>query len=654
MSKKNSFDDRPKNILKGRTHFDEKIVNKPAVNAGLDSNVKAGVKRHQAASAVVKRIDSYQIDKIKGNGDIQFENYAKDELKGFSRREDALKKKTNATSEEATKVFEKPTDGKFKYKEATPQIVIEKDKKAEKVRFKNAGKLGQIKIASKKITGGAFIFSEKASHTAAISQAITKQEDCISPKDRTLVKVLQFSADKNVSQAKKYKNIQKAAKKEIKAIDKQLTYNAAKEKLDFTGKEKNTDINVKSNGERTAVKLNKNEIFQFSTSKGIDAKAVFNFEKKEKLIGTPGSGIDKQKIFIKSNTKDMLIFNNIEEKRDMLDKVKKAAASAKRKEYIKAGAKRAVANHLQAKMAVINKTLNDNTTGDPYKDGMPVMLEEILNRIKSAFKNMFKRLLKSIALKLLAAIAPMLPLIVVIVLMFSVIPHMEYSPKELLECLPSGDNRTIRGRWLWEEEIEEYLAVARRELYPNTTGQYHVDLNFGESNTIEDADKEKILVAIEYALRAVGSEYCQVHRLGVRARPGTVCEWDELGYPKVHEGGVSFDCSGLVWCAYKKAGPNIAYRGDNTAAGEAMILTEKDKGLRSTRVLPGDLFFYGQKKNGRYLGIYHVALYIGGGKTVEASNSTSGVVLRDIVKSKTLIFVARPFYKEKKETNKKE
>ena len=56
---------------------------------------------------------------------------------------------------------------------------------------------------------------------------------------------------------------------------------------------------------------------------------------------------------------------------------------------------------------------------------------------------------------------------------------------------------------------------------------------------------------------------------------------------------------------------------------------------------PGDLVYYGGRANGRYMGIYHVAIYVGNGLAIEALNSTYGVVLRN-VSITNVIMVIRP------------
>ena len=79
-------------------------------------------------------------------------------------------------------------------------------------------------------------------------------------------------------------------------------------------------------------------------------------------------------------------------------------------------------------------------------------------------------------------------------------------------------------------------------------------------------------------------------------------------------GGLSrwgYDCSGLTWAAYRVHGITIPRDADaQFAAGRPVPLA---------RMLPGDLLFYEHPVVG------HVAMYIGGGKMIEAPNSRSEV-----------------------------
>ena len=65
------------------------------------------------------------------------------------------------------------------------------------------------------------------------------------------------------------------------------------------------------------------------------------------------------------------------------------------------------------------------------------------------------------------------------------------------------------------------------------------------------------------------------------------------------------------------------------------------------KMRPGDLICFGGSKarrNGRYKRIYHIAVYIGNGKTMESSSTYNNVVIRDrgVFKKSEIPVVVRP------------
>ena len=65
------------------------------------------------------------------------------------------------------------------------------------------------------------------------------------------------------------------------------------------------------------------------------------------------------------------------------------------------------------------------------------------------------------------------------------------------------------------------------------------------------------------------------------------------------------------------------------------------------KMRPGDLICFGGSKarrNGRYKRIYHIAIYIGNGKTMESSSTYNNVVIRDrgVFKKSEIPVVVRP------------
>lgn len=98
----------------------------------------------------------------------------------------------------------------------------------------------------------------------------------------------------------------------------------------------------------------------------------------------------------------------------------------------------------------------------------------------------------------------------------------------------------------------------------------------------------KAVAAVRYALQQVGKPYV----------------WGA-------EGPDAYDCSGLVFDSYLHVGVRLPRVADDQYRATA------DRPVALSKLLPGDLVFYG-KTPGDSTSIYHVAMYIGGGKVVQA------------------------------------
>lgn len=86
-----------------------------------------------------------------------------------------------------------------------------------------------------------------------------------------------------------------------------------------------------------------------------------------------------------------------------------------------------------------------------------------------------------------------------------------------------------------------------------------------------------------------------------RAQVGKPYEWAAAGPD-------SFDCSGLTMRAWARGGKSLPHY--------SVAQFEQSTRITMADARPGDLVFW--TKNGAASGIYHVALYIGGGQTIEA------------------------------------
>ncbi len=111
---------------------------------------------------------------------------------------------------------------------------------------------------------------------------------------------------------------------------------------------------------------------------------------------------------------------------------------------------------------------------------------------------------------------------------------------------------------------------------------------------------EKAMVAVRYALAQLGDPYV----------------W-------AAEGPNAFDCSGLMWAAYRAAG----FR-DLPRVARDQYYYSRNRSVPRSALLPGDLIFFASGSS--WQSVHHVGMYIGGGKMVHAP--TTG----DVVKVSTV------------------
>jgi len=98
----------------------------------------------------------------------------------------------------------------------------------------------------------------------------------------------------------------------------------------------------------------------------------------------------------------------------------------------------------------------------------------------------------------------------------------------------------------------------------------------------------------------------------------------QLGDPYVWgaEGPNSFDCSGLTWAAYRSVGYQLP------RVSRDQYYATRGKSVNRSALLPGDLIFFASGRS--WTSIYHMGMYIGNGKMVQAP--TTG----DVVKISTV------------------
>lgn len=122
----------------------------------------------------------------------------------------------------------------------------------------------------------------------------------------------------------------------------------------------------------------------------------------------------------------------------------------------------------------------------------------------------------------------------------------------------------------------------------------------------------RALAAVRYALAQLGDPY----------------KWSE-------EGPNEFDCSGLMWAAYRSPGADYF---DLPRVSRDQYAATRARTVRPTEALPGDLLFFASGSS--WTTIHHVAMYIGNGKMVQAP-TTGDVVKISVVGWSRLYAVTR-------------
>lgn len=305
-------------------------------------------------------------------------------------------------------------------------------------------------------------------------------------------------------------------------------------------------------------------------------------------------------------------FMTKEERLEQAKSKEKAANKAKSKEIRKAAATKSVANMLNAKKNMQNQLgdMSGQTTGDLMKDGMSGLLQTMVNSAKQVMMQLTRKAVSTVWKWLVSILSPLIVPIAFFVLLVA-----------LLGATVSGAGSALGG-----DAGESY------DLDVNGDGFVYANL---DADTIND---------IITALYANYSDMTETQEIVLRYALSKVgCAYDQA-----YHGNLTvdiFDCSSLAYRSYLQAGIDISNEGNYTAAGECYQMDVSGLSYEGN-MKPGDLIFYGNSNNGRYLGVYHVAIYVGKingvDKMVEARGTSWGVVYCD-VRTNNVVRVARPY-----------
>jgi cell wall-associated NlpC family hydrolase len=104
--------------------------------------------------------------------------------------------------------------------------------------------------------------------------------------------------------------------------------------------------------------------------------------------------------------------------------------------------------------------------------------------------------------------------------------------------------------------------------------------------------------------------------------------------------GSYVDCSYFArWC-YQQAG--VSTFTAPTAASQAKDCVDTGLCVSYANIQPGDLIFWSFKKNGRFMNVSHVGIYVGDGYVIDASSSRGMVVYRPVFGESSIVVCGRP------------
>ena len=155
------------------------------------------------------------------------------------------------------------------------------------------------------------------------------------------------------------------------------------------------------------------------------------------------------------------------------------------------------------------------------------------------------------------------------------------------------------------------LEESQADTAANTINQAKVwpDLGFKGRSTIRTTEAQR-LAAVAYAKKQV-----------LARKP----------YIWGTQGPNSFDCSGLVYAAYKAAGLDWP----NWDRLNSALYSGYTKHVSLNELQPGDLLFYSYK--GTISTIHHITIYAGGGMMWEANSKSKGLIYSNIYSVKGLM-----------------
>ena len=488
---------------------------------------------------------------------------------------------------------------------------------------------GRDRTDQKGFRNKAISFSDKAS-TVFEDVRPENQEALASIADAKIETAIQHSSKRHFRKKDRYKEIEQSTKEEIKQLKKEIKAEKVEKENQSINSYFNQSDTTFSNemedfsnliDERFHSKYDKTEAVQalfIETEKDGKKESVEKAVVASKADHSKGEGAAANKNGVATSFNSDTVSPQFEsrnltrqEKLEQSLSKNKAAKKSEKKEFRKAAALTAVSKMLEGKKDIQNQLgdMSGQGTGDLLKDGSSGLLKTFTNSLKQAATDVLKsiggKLVKyfsSLTSSLFLPICFIFLIVAITMATFTAVGgFLDSDSGESYDLDVNGDGYLYTS--LSDETLESIIAA----LYEN-----YSDMS---------AEQEQML---RYALSKVG------------------CAYDQDYHGNLHAN--IFDCSSLAYRAYRDIGMDISNNGAYSAAEECHAMMNAGKTITGD-MKPGDLIFYGGKDNGRYMGIYHVAIYVGRvngvDKMVEARGTSYGVVYCD-VRTNNVVNISRP------------
>lgn len=99
------------------------------------------------------------------------------------------------------------------------------------------------------------------------------------------------------------------------------------------------------------------------------------------------------------------------------------------------------------------------------------------------------------------------------------------------------------------------------------------------------------------------------------------------------------DCSSMTAEALSRAGSSCS----GNSGGQAEWIVNNGKVITIDMLQPGDLIFWARPQSSNFMNIYHVGIYAGEGKIIDASSSQNAVVYRPLWGVDQIVLCGRPY-----------